>query len=68
MKRKHCDIMVVNNPHTEGAAFAHDTNVVTVIGKQGVLYENTVPESKHELALRILNLTARENSLPKKED
>jgi phosphopantothenoylcysteine decarboxylase/phosphopantothenate--cysteine ligase len=61
MARKNCDMIVVNNPHVEGAAFAHETNVVTIYTPQGKVYESDGPEPKRTVARRILDLTA---SLP----
>ena len=57
-KKKNCDIIVVNNPTVEGAAFAHDTNVVAVYDENGLLYRSDAPESKRELARRILELAS----------
>ncbi|MCB0301756.1 MAG: bifunctional 4'-phosphopantothenoylcysteine decarboxylase/phosphopantothenoylcysteine synthetase, partial [Calditrichaeota bacterium] len=33
LKNKNLDLVVLNNPNESGAAFAGDTNVVTIIGK-----------------------------------
>jgi phosphopantothenoylcysteine decarboxylase/phosphopantothenate--cysteine ligase len=65
LKRKRCDLIVVNNPLTEGAAFAHDTNVVTIFNPSGQLYESDTPESKREIAHRILALAAAEKAFEK---
>ena len=35
IKKKNLDIIVINNPKNEGAAFEADTNIVTVISKDG---------------------------------
>ncbi len=35
MQRKKCDLMVVNNPNEKGAGFEVDTNVVTLLAKNG---------------------------------
>ena len=59
LRRKHCDLIVANNPHTEGAAFSHDTNVVSVWSEAGRLYESDAPESKRLLARRILELVSQ---------
>jgi phosphopantothenoylcysteine decarboxylase/phosphopantothenate--cysteine ligase len=61
MRKKHCDLMVVNNPRVEGAAFSHDTNVVTILGPAGKLYESVGPEPKRAIARRILELLAGED-------
>jgi phosphopantothenoylcysteine decarboxylase/phosphopantothenate--cysteine ligase len=58
MSRKKCDLMVVNDPNVEGAAFAHDTNVVAIYGGDGKLYESAGPEPKRAIALRIIELVA----------
>jgi phosphopantothenoylcysteine decarboxylase/phosphopantothenate--cysteine ligase len=58
MRGKHCDLMVVNDPTVEGAAFAHDTNVVAIYGAQGKLYESDDPEPKRAIARRIMSLVA----------
>lgn len=60
LRRKHCDLIVVNNPLTEGAAFTHETNVVTVFNAKGEVYQSDAPESKRDLARRILRLATRE--------
>jgi len=62
LKKKNCDLIVVNNPHVEGATFEHDTNVVTVYNTGGKLYESGGPESKRELARRILAIATKENA------
>jgi phosphopantothenoylcysteine decarboxylase/phosphopantothenate--cysteine ligase len=56
LRRKHLDLIVVNNPLTAGAAFAYETNVVTVYDETGARYESAVPESKREIARRVLAL------------
>jgi phosphopantothenoylcysteine decarboxylase/phosphopantothenate--cysteine ligase len=63
LRRKHCDFIVVNNPLTEGAAFAHETNVVTVFDASGVRYESAAPESKREIARRVLALAQTHASI-----
>ena len=35
LKKKNCDMMVANNLKTEGAGFAHDTNVATLLFRDG---------------------------------
>ncbi len=35
LERKNLDLIVVNNPKVEGAAFGTDTNIVTLIGRSG---------------------------------
>lgn len=58
LARKHCDLIVVNSPRVDGAAFGHDTNVVQVYGPDGLLYSSDGPESKHAVARRILTLVS----------
>jgi phosphopantothenoylcysteine decarboxylase/phosphopantothenate--cysteine ligase len=55
MQKKLCDLMVLNRPE---AAFGKDTNVVTIYGASGVVYRSAAPESKRELARRILELAS----------
>lgn len=59
LKRKNCDMIVVNNPTVPGAAFMHDTNVVAIYSADGELYRSSGPESKRELARRILTLASK---------
>jgi len=56
MSKKKCDLMVVNDPNVEGAAFAHDTNVVAIYGADGKVYESSGPEPKRAIARRIIEL------------
>ena len=35
LRAKGCDFLVVNNPLEEGAGFAHDTNAVVLLGREG---------------------------------
>ena len=58
MSKKNCDLMVVNDPNVEGAAFAHDTNVVAIYGADGKVYESSGPEPKRAIARRIIELVA----------
>ncbi len=64
MHQKNLDLIVVNNPLQEGAGFAVDTNVVTIIDKQGRC-EHVSKRSKIEIADIILDkvaeLIAKEN-------
>ncbi len=60
MGRKNCDMMVVNNPHVEGATFAHETNVVTIYTPDGKVYESDGPEPKRAIARRILSLSSKQ--------
>lgn len=55
---KHCDMLVANNLHTEGAGFGTDTNVVTILRPgptaEEPLIEHWSKMSKQDLAERIL--------------
>ncbi len=54
---KNLDLIVLNNPLDEGAAFGSDTNVVTLLSRDGTGIE--LPKlSKTEVARRILDATA----------
>ena len=53
MKTKNLDMIVLNNPNTEGAGFGTDTNVAAFIDKKGI--EELPLMSKGELAVRILD-------------
>lgn len=52
LEAKHLDFIVLNNPKEPGAGFHHDTNVVTLIDKNGS--EKLPQMSKDEVAVRIL--------------
>jgi phosphopantothenoylcysteine decarboxylase/phosphopantothenate--cysteine ligase len=58
MRKKNCDVMVLNDPRDEGAAFGHDTNVVTIFGAEGKVYSSGGPEPKRAIARRIMALVA----------
>ncbi len=52
---KSLDLIVLNNPHAEGAGFGSDTNRVTILnGKDDSVNELPVM-SKYDVAMRILN-------------
>lgn len=54
LKRKNCDLVVLNNLREEGAGFGVDTNIVTFVDDQGG--ETPLPKlSKHQVADRILD-------------
>ena len=59
-QKKHCDVIVSNNPNVPGAAFAHDTNVVTIYNGEGRIYQSSGPESKKAVARILLDLVAEE--------
>jgi phosphopantothenoylcysteine decarboxylase/phosphopantothenate--cysteine ligase len=56
LEAKNLDLIVINNPLTEGAAFGHDTNVVTILSRDGAI-EPLPMMSKGEVADRILDKT-----------
>ena len=57
LTKKKCDLIVVNNPLEEGAAFEHATNAVTIYNAAGKVV-STGLKSKHEIA-DIIFQTAR---------
>jgi phosphopantothenoylcysteine decarboxylase/phosphopantothenate--cysteine ligase len=59
--KKHCDLMVVNNPLEPGAGFEHDTNAVTIYNREGVLLRTGL-RSKHEIADMILETARKEKA------
>lgn len=52
LNEKHCDLIVANHLKTEGAGFAGDTNVVTIITEEGM--RDIEKMSKDELGFVIL--------------
>jgi phosphopantothenoylcysteine decarboxylase/phosphopantothenate--cysteine ligase len=61
---KNCDLLVVNNPLEEGAAFDHDTNVVTVYNPQGPVLTSGL-QSKREIADLVLDTARKEKAFQK---
>ena len=58
LEKKKLDLIVLNSPNDEGAAFGTDTNVVTLIAKDGTA--RPLPKmSKFDVATEILNVAAR---------
>ncbi|HXV14798.1 MAG TPA: bifunctional phosphopantothenoylcysteine decarboxylase/phosphopantothenate--cysteine ligase CoaBC [Candidatus Krumholzibacteria bacterium] len=55
LAKKHCDFVVLNKP---GDAFGLDTNVVSVFDATGAVYQSKAPESKREIARKLLDLIA----------
>lgn len=54
LEKKHLDLIVLNSTNDEGAAFGKDTNVVTIIEKNGTV--TPLPKmSKFDVATAILN-------------
>lgn len=61
LRSKNLDIIVANNLNVEGAGFAGDTNVVTLITQHGEITE--LPKmTKFDVALKILETIAEETS------
>jgi phosphopantothenoylcysteine decarboxylase/phosphopantothenate--cysteine ligase len=57
LRRKNLDLIVLNNPIEEGAAFNSDTNIVTIISRNGTI--NELPRmSKFGVANQILDVLA----------
>jgi phosphopantothenoylcysteine decarboxylase/phosphopantothenate--cysteine ligase len=54
LREKSLDLIVLNNPREEGAAFGTDTNKVTIFSASGVVKELPLMP-KYEVALRILD-------------
>jgi phosphopantothenoylcysteine decarboxylase/phosphopantothenate--cysteine ligase len=65
MREKTCDMIVVNNPLDQGAAFGHDTNVVTIYNESREIYRSRGPEPKRAIARTILRLAAEEAAFRK---
>jgi phosphopantothenoylcysteine decarboxylase/phosphopantothenate--cysteine ligase len=59
LRKKHCDLVVLNKPSD---AFEHDTNVVTILNAAGRVYHSDGPESKREIARRLLDIVAKETA------
>jgi phosphopantothenoylcysteine decarboxylase/phosphopantothenate--cysteine ligase len=59
LSKKQCDLVVLNRPDV---SFGLDTNVVTVFDTSGEVYRSTSPESKREIARKLLELAS--NRLP----
>ncbi|HLX11982.1 MAG TPA: bifunctional phosphopantothenoylcysteine decarboxylase/phosphopantothenate--cysteine ligase CoaBC [Bacteroidota bacterium] len=57
LKSKNLDLIVLNNPHDEGAAFGSDTNVVTMISSKGAATK-LKKMSKFDVANEILDRVA----------
>jgi phosphopantothenoylcysteine decarboxylase/phosphopantothenate--cysteine ligase len=62
--KKNCDLLVVNNPLAEGAAFGHETNSVTIYNAKGRLLETGL-RSKREIADLILQAARKEQNFQK---
>jgi phosphopantothenoylcysteine decarboxylase/phosphopantothenate--cysteine ligase len=57
LRRKNCDLMVANDVTLEGAGFGTDTNIVTLLDKDGNV-ERLPILSKREVARHLLKLAA----------
>jgi phosphopantothenoylcysteine decarboxylase/phosphopantothenate--cysteine ligase len=66
LERKGLDLIVVNNPRVEGAAFGTETNVATLIGRSG-REESPGMMSKDELADLVLSAALEEMGERKSE-
>jgi phosphopantothenoylcysteine decarboxylase/phosphopantothenate--cysteine ligase len=55
LSKKQCDLVVLNRPEV---SFGLDTNVVKVFDAAGEVYRSASPESKREIARRLMDLTA----------
>ena len=53
LEKKHVDMIVANNLKTAGAGFGTDTNVVTIITKEGA--EELAMMTKEQVAHQLLN-------------
>lgn len=58
LRRKNCDLMVANDVTLEGAGFGTDTNIVTLLDKDGNV-ERLPILSKREVARHLLKLAAK---------
>jgi phosphopantothenoylcysteine decarboxylase/phosphopantothenate--cysteine ligase len=54
LRKKNLDFIVLNSTRDEGSAFGSDTNVVTIIGKDGKT-EKLSKMPKFDVAVEILN-------------
>ncbi len=54
LEQKQLDMIVINNPNEQGSGFAVDTNKVSVLLKNGQMY-NLPLQSKQELSYKILD-------------
>jgi phosphopantothenoylcysteine decarboxylase/phosphopantothenate--cysteine ligase len=58
LRKKNLDLIVLNSTRDEGSAFGSDTNVVTIIGKDGKT-EKLSKMPKFDVAVEILNRVAK---------
>lgn len=64
LAKKNCDLLVLNNPLEDGAAFEHDTNAVTIYNTAGKVL-STGLKSKREIADILLEAACKEESFQK---
>jgi phosphopantothenoylcysteine decarboxylase/phosphopantothenate--cysteine ligase len=55
LAKKHCDFVVLNRPDV---SFGLDTNVVSIFDAKSRVYQSDAPQSKREIARRLLELVA----------
>jgi phosphopantothenoylcysteine decarboxylase/phosphopantothenate--cysteine ligase len=55
LAKKHCDFVVLNKPDV---SFGLDTNVVAIYDAKGRVYQSAGPESKRDVARKLLDLVA----------
>jgi phosphopantothenoylcysteine decarboxylase / phosphopantothenate---cysteine ligase len=58
LAKKHCDFVVLNKPDV---SFGLDTNMVSVFDATARVYQSDGPESKREIARRLMDLVAASN-------
>lgn len=66
LKRKHCDLIVANDVSSAGAGFNGDTNIISIIDKDG-LVESLPLMSKYQAAKRLMTIVADRLLLAKDE-
>lgn len=65
LEKKRCDFVVLNRP---ADAFELDTNVVTIFGPAGRVYQSEGPEGKRDVARRIMDLVAASERFAKRRN
>ena len=58
LKKKNCDLIVINNPNQQGAGFELSTNDVTIISSDGELLKTGI-RPKREIAEAILKMASQ---------
>ena len=64
LTKKNCDLLVVNNPHEEEAAFEHDTNAVVIYNPHGKVLSSGV-KSKREIADLVFEAAGKQEAFQK---